>query len=146
MARFRLLRPGITGIAPASRSDGTGHQHRSLCFRSGIARSFAPSAPFCAECSALDLDVRTVDRRASCHYARVDQCGKQSHPKPPLQLAVEAIIDRCRRAVIRRTVAPPAADLEHVDNARNHSPIIDPPGTRLIPRQMRLDRLPYLVR
>jgi hypothetical protein len=80
----------------------------------------------------LDLDVRAVGRGASCHEARVDQRSEQFHPKPPLRPAVEAIIDRRRRTVVRQAVAPPAAELEHVDNARNYPPVIDSPGAGLL--------------
>jgi hypothetical protein len=44
--------------------------------RGPTARSLAPSAPFCAECGTLDLDIRTVDRGTLGHYAGVDQCSE----------------------------------------------------------------------
>jgi hypothetical protein len=80
-------------------------------------RSLAPNAPFHAKCSALDLDVRAVDRGASCHDARVDQRSEQSHRKAPQRPAAKAIVDRRRRTVVCWAVAPPAADLKHMDNA-----------------------------
>jgi len=112
----------------------------------GTARSLAQSAPVCGKCSVLNLDVRAVDRRASCHDARADQRSEQFHPKPPPRPAVEAIIDRRRRTVVRRAVAPPAADLQQPNNARNHPLVIDPPGAGPALWQMRLDCRPRLVR
>lgn len=60
--------------------------------------------------------------------------------------AVEAIVDRRRRTVISRAVTPSRSYFEDVDNVQNHSPVIDPPGARLVLRQRQLDRLPCVVR
>src|SRR3546814_1596792 len=53
----------------------------------------------------------------------------------------------CRRgAVVGRAVAPTAADLQDMQDARDHPPIVHPAGTGLVLRQVRLDRCPRLIR
>ena len=51
--------------------------------------------------------------------------AKQSLPHPALRPAYKTIVNRRRRPVFRRTIAPPAAALDHVHDAANHSAVID---------------------
>ena len=95
---------------------------------------------------AVRLDVGTVDggalRHRAGHRKRLDQIG----PEPFARPAVEAVVDRGRRPILFRAVAPPATHLENMDDAGDHPAIIDPAGAALVPRQKRLDDRPLLIR
>jgi len=62
-----------------------------------------------------------------------------------LRPAVIAIVDGRRRAVFRRTVPPPAARLENVNNAADDPPVVLPSLARRVVGKMRLDRRPLLI-
>jgi len=66
-------------------------------------------------------------------------------PKAATGPAIEAIVDRRRRAIDRRAILPTASRLQHVDNARQDTPIIHPPRPRLVLRQQWFDRLPLRI-
>lgn len=66
---------------------------------------------------ALSLDVGGVDRGAFRHRPAGGQRLQKPDPEPAAGPAVEAVVDRRGRPVFGRTVAPPAAGLEHVDDA-----------------------------
>lgn len=94
----------------------------------------------------MRLDVSAVDRRAPSHRARCRQGIEQAHPEAPAKPTVEAIVDRRRRAIIRRAIAPSASRLQDMDDPGDHAPVINTPRTRLVPGQMRLYRRPLGVR
>ena len=101
--------------------------------------------PFSARCRAVRLDVRGIDH---LHLARSSASGKLA--KQPLPHATprpthEAIVDRCRWAVLRWAIAPPAAALQNVQDAADHPPVIHAIFTAYVRRQKRLDLLPLLV-
>ena len=66
-------------------------------------------------------------------------------PEPTARPAVEAVVDRRRRAVFRRAVAPSAPSLENMDNARDDAPVIDAPRAGLVLGKMRLNRGPLRI-
>ena len=69
------------------------------------------------------------------------------HPLPNAATgpAIEAIVDRRRRAIDRRAILPAASRLQHVDNARQDTPIILPSRPGLVLRLQRFDRLPLRI-
>ena len=82
-------------------------------------------------CRTVRLDVSAVDGCTFRNSSSIRQGFDQISPEPLVGPAVEAIVDRRVRAVIRRTIAPPAASLEHVDDAGNDTPVIDTAASRL---------------
>lgn len=95
---------------------------------------------------AVRLDVGAVDGGAFGDCARRRERLDQFSPEPFARPTVEAVVDRGRRAIVARAIAPPAADLENVDDAGDHSTIIDPASPALVPRQQGLNDRPLLVR
>jgi hypothetical protein len=74
-------------------------------------------------------------------YQGVEQALPKSASRPP----VEAIIDRRRRSVDGRAILPSAAHLQHMNDAADHPPVVDPTRTRLIAGQQRFDRRPLPI-
>ena len=93
----------------------------------------------------MRLDVGAVDSGRMGQHARRDQRLQDVAPDLPAGPAVEAVVDRRVRAVFRWAVAPAAAGLQNMQDATDDPPVIDPPGARLVLRQMRLDRRPGIV-
>jgi hypothetical protein len=94
-------------------------------------------SPFSARCRAVRLDVRGVDhlrvRGSSIPRKLPEQVFPDATPCP----AHEAIVDRRRRAICFRAIAPAAATLKHVYDSADHAPIIGTFDTAHICRQMR---------
>ena len=89
--------------------------------------------------------MRTVEAKIVRNIARSCNLLEQTLPKPALRPSVVTIVDRGRRAVFRRHVAPTASGLENVQNATDHATIIDARLTRLATRQMWINRGPRFV-
>src|SRR5207245_6203073 len=102
-------------------------------------------SPFSARCRAVRLHVRGVD------YLRV--CGSSVSSKPPEQIfpyatprpAHKAIIDRCRRTILGRAIAPATATFQHVHDAADDAAIVRPLDAPYIRRQVRFDPIPLLI-
>lgn len=105
-----------------------------------------PAPPFCATGRAVGLDVAAVDLAGLRNPAFLRQRRQDARPDAPAAPTVPAIIDRRRRAVFGRAIRQAAAALEHVNDARSHPAIIDPPRSGLVLRQVRLDRPPCFIR
>jgi hypothetical protein len=58
---------------------------------------------------------------------------------------VKAVVNGGRRTIDSRTILPTAADTQHVDNAADDAPIIDPAGTGPVLWQQRLNRSPLPI-
>ena len=71
--------------------------------------------------------------------------GKQALPDTALGPPVVAVVDRGVRAVRRGRILPAAADLQHMQDAADHPPVVDPRFTRLAVRQMWLDPRPGFI-
>ena len=98
--------------------------------------------PFCATSRALGLDVAAIDLTRFRDPAFLRQRRQDARSDAPAAPAVPAIVDRRRRAVFGRTIRPAASALQHVHDGRDHPPVIDPPRSGLVLRQVRLDRSP----
>ena len=59
--------------------------------------------------------------------------------------AHKAIIDRRRRTVLGRTIAPETAAFQHVHDAADHAAVVHPLDASYIRRQMRLNPRPLLI-
>src|SRR5262249_37016667 len=59
--------------------------------------------------------------------------------------AHKAVIDRCRRTILRRAIAPATAALQYMHDAADDSAIVRPLDAPDICRQVRLDPLPLLI-
>lgn len=95
----------------------------------------AARSPLCAERRALRLDVGAVHggalRDRTCLHQRVEQFEPETSKRP----AIEPTVDRRRRPVVGRAIAPATADLENMQDAGNHAP-----RHGLVLRQMRFGR------
>lgn len=83
--------------------------------------------PFCAAGTPMHFHIAAVDLRGLRDPALVGQCGKDAAPHAAPAPPVPAIVDRREWTIVARAVLPSTAALEHVNDARNHPPIIDPP-------------------
>ena len=93
----------------------------------------------------MRLHVRRVDhlrvRGSSVPGKLPEQVFPNAAPRP----TNKAVIDRCRRTIFGRAIAPAAAALQHVYNAADNTAIIDPIDASDIRRQVRFDPPPLLV-
>jgi hypothetical protein len=92
----------------------------------------------------MGLSRRAVDDlrigRIGCY-----QGVEQALPKPTAGPPIEPIVDRRRRPVERRAVLPSAAHFQHMNDAADHSTVVDPTSAWLIARQQRFDRRPLPI-
>src|ERR1700749_776738 len=90
------------------------------------------------------------------HVRGVDHlcvCGSSVSSKPPEQIfphatsrpAHKAIIDRCRRSILGRAIAPATAAFQNMHDAANDAAVVRPLDAPYIRRQMRFDPSPLLV-
>lgn len=91
-----------------------------------------PAPPFCATGRAVGLDVAAVDLASFRDPAFLRQRRQDARPDASAAPPVPAIIDRRRRAVFGRTIRPAATALQHVNDAGDHSSIIDPSRSGLV--------------
>ena len=95
---------------------------------------------------AVRLNIGAVDGSAFGDCTGPRKRLDQVSPEPFARPTVEAVVDKDRRDIVGRTVAPPAADLENMDDAGDHPTIINPPSTALVPRQQGRNDRPLLIR
>ena len=102
-------------------------------------------APFSARRRAVRLDMRAVDQhfggRATRRRQRLEHLAPDALGRP----ADIAVVERLGRAVDRRRILPPATRLQHVDDAADHPPVIDPQHPARLVRQQRLQPRPLPV-
>jgi hypothetical protein len=92
----------------------------------------------------MSLGGRAVDH-VKIAVVEGDQGTEKPPPDPARRPAMEAVVDRRRRSVARWAILPPAADLQHMDDAADDAAVILPMGAGLVLRQQRLDRRPLRV-
>ena len=71
--------------------------------------------------------------------------AEQPLPDAAFSPADEAIIHGGRRSILGRAIAPAAAALENMQDAADHSPIINPRSAADVLWQMRFDLAPLLI-
>ena len=94
----------------------------------------------------MGFDMGTVEAKLLGHRARRGDLGEDPLPDPTARPARIPIVDRFGGTVFRRNVSPTAPGLQNMQDARDHSTIIDPRLARLVLRQMRIENRPRLVR
>jgi hypothetical protein len=103
-------------------------------------------APFCAAGTPVRLHIAAVDLGRLGDPALVGQRSKDTAPHTAPAPPVPTVVDRRWRTVIARAVPPAPSALEHVHDARDHSPVIYPTRSRLVLRQVRFNRRPRFIR
>jgi hypothetical protein len=87
------------------------------------------------------LDVRGVNHLHVYRSPIPSQLSEQVFPDPASGPADKAVIDRRRRAILRRAVAPATTALQHVHDAADDAAIIGSFDTAYVRRQVRFDPL-----
>jgi len=87
-----------------------------------------------------------VDHLRVCGLSVPSELPEQVFPDATPRPAYEPVIDRRRWAISFWAIAPAAAAPEHMHNPADHAPSIRSLDTTYIPRQMRLNPRPLLVR
>lgn len=93
----------------------------------------------------MRFDMRAVDHLCRGRSAALGKGPEQALPDATLCPSRKAVIDRRVRAVLLRTILPAAAALQHVHDAADDPPVIDPLLAPNVGRQVRLDARPLLV-
>jgi hypothetical protein len=108
-----------------------------------------PTACFCSplfrRCRAVRFDMRRVDHLRIDRSSVASEFPEQVFPDAAPCPAHKAVINRGRWAVSFRTIAPPAATLEDVNDAANDPTIVGPLDPAHIGRQMGLNTFPLLI-
>jgi hypothetical protein len=93
----------------------------------------------------MRFDVRGVDHLRVSRSAAAGQLPEQVFPDAALRPAHEAIIDRRRRAIFGRAIAPAAAALEDMNDPADDPAVVNPIYATNIRRQMRFNPTPFLI-
>jgi hypothetical protein len=93
----------------------------------------------------MRFDVRGVDHLRVCGSPVPSKLPEQVFPDATPRPAHEAVIDRRRRTISFRAIAPAAATLEHVHDPADHTSVICSLDAAHIRRQMRLNPRPLFV-
>ena len=83
---------------------------------------------------AVRLDIGCVDRCRGLDPAGLDKGLQNALPDALARPAIKAIVDRGAGTVDRGAISPPAPTLQNMQDAADDTPIVDPPGVRLIRR------------
>ncbi len=108
-------------------------------------RWLAHPPPFSAGGRAVRLGRRGIDGLKVLIGRDRTQSLEEQLPDLAPRPSVPAVVDGRVRAINRRAVAPPAAGTQHVDDAAQNAPVIDPPRARLIAGKTRLDCRPLAI-
>ncbi len=93
----------------------------------------------------MRLDVRGVDHLHIRGTSPAGKLSEQVFPDPAPRPAHKPSVDRRRRAILGRAIAPAAATFQHMNDAANDPSIIYTLDTANIRRQVRFDPIPLLV-
>ena len=93
----------------------------------------------------MGFDVRRVDHLRVFRSSIPSKLPEQIFPDAALGPADEAVIDRRRRAILGRAVAPATTAFQYLHNAADDAAIIGSFDAAYIRRQMRFDPLPLLI-
>jgi hypothetical protein len=89
--------------------------------------------------------VRGIDHLRVCGSSVPGELPEQVFPDAAPSPAHKAVIDRCRRTILRRAIAPATAALQYMHDAADDSAIVRPLDAPDIRRQVRFDPLPLLI-
>src|SRR5215813_14867608 len=90
----------------------------------------------------MRLHVRGIDHLRICGSSVPGKVPEQVLPNPALSPTHKAIINRRRRTIFGRTIAPATATFEHMYDAANHAAIVFPLHPTHICWQVRFDPAP----
>ena len=90
----------------------------------------------------MRFDVCGVDHLRVCGSSVPSKLPEQVFPDAAPRPAHKAVIDRRRRAIASRAIAPAAAALEHMHNPADDAAVVRALDTTHIRRQMRFNPLP----
>src|ERR1700674_4720959 len=93
----------------------------------------------------MRFDMRGVDHLRVCGSPVPSKLPEQVFPDATPCPAHEAVIDRGRRTISFRAIAPAAATLKHVHDPADHAPVICSLNAAYIRRQMRFNSCPLFV-
>jgi hypothetical protein len=93
----------------------------------------------------VGLDVRRVDHLRVQRSSIPSKLSEQIFPDAAPGPADKTVIDRRRRAVLGRAIAPATATFQYMDNAADNAAIIGAFDTAYVRWQMRFDPLPLLI-
>src|SRR6516165_8806466 len=94
----------------------------------------------------MRFDVAAVDGKLVGNGASGRHLLEDALPDTTLRPAVVAVIDRCRRSVDGRNVAPSTACLQDMQDTRDDRAVVDARLARPAVRQVRAQRPPGLIR
>src|SRR5580658_7110301 len=94
----------------------------------------------------MRFDVAAVDGKFVGNGADGRHLLEDALPDTTLRPAIVTVVDRCRRPIDGRNVAPSTARLQDMQDARDHRAVVDARLTRLAARQVWAERLPGLIR
>ena len=80
-----------------------------------------------------------IDHLRVCGSSVPSELPEQAFPDAAASPAHKAVIDRCRRAILRRAIAPATAALQYMHDAADDSAIVRPLDAPDIHRQVRLE-------
>lgn len=102
-------------------------------------------APFCAGRRTMCLDAGGIDGDRTPDAAAPGQSLENAESDALPARAIEAVIDCCVGAILDRAIALPRADPQHMDDARDHPPLVYPMRPAPSAWQKRFDTSPLCV-
>ena len=93
----------------------------------------------------MRFHVRGVDHLCVCGSSVSSKLPEQVFPDATPRPAHKAIIDRCRRSILGRAIAPATAAFQNMHGAADDAAVVRPLDAPYIRRQMRFDPYPLLV-
>ena len=93
----------------------------------------------------MRFHVRGIDHLRICGSSVPGELPEQVFPDAAPSPAHKAVIDRCRRTILGRAIAPATAALQHVHDAADDAAIVHPLDAPDIRWQARFDPLPLLI-
>src|SRR5262245_39438433 len=93
----------------------------------------------------MGFHMRAVDHLGLGRSTTPGERAEQPLPDAALAPSCKASVDRRVWAVFRRAILPTTATLQHMQDAADHPPVIDPLLAAYVARQMRFDPRPLLI-
>ena len=117
----------------------------SCCALRASGQQPASAPPFSARCRAMRFHVRGVDHLCVCGSSVSSKLPEQVFPDATPRPAHKAIIDRCRRSILGRAIAPATAAFQNMHDAADDAAVVRPLDAPYIRRQMSFDPSPLFV-
>ena len=94
----------------------------------------------------MGFDMAAVDGELVGNGASSRHLLEDALPDTALRPAIVTVVDRCRRPIGGRNVAPSTACLQDMQDARDDGAVVDARLAWPAARQVRAERLPGLIR